>query len=188
MKLFLHAGSGQKTHQHIPISFQPPEWKEIRFDADPSVSPDIVGDITDMRQIPNDHFDAIFCSHTIEHLPAHKASDALCEFLRILKPNGYAIIVCPDLETISQMIAAGKIADTIYESAEGPITPLDMLYGHRASIARGEKFMSHFTGFTIKTLLQALRDARFSSVAGIRWPKGYELWTLASKKRSPRKN
>ena len=79
------------------------------------------------------------------------------------------------------MISAGKIAETIYNSAEGPITPLDMLYGHRASIARGEKFMSHHTGFTLETLSDFLRKAGFISAEGVRWHRGYELWVVASK-------
>jgi ubiquinone/menaquinone biosynthesis C-methylase UbiE len=181
MKLFLHAGSGRKTYEHIPVSFKPPDWKEVRFDIDPTVVPDILGSITDMRQISDDYYDAVFTSHTIEHLYAHEIQKTLREFFRVIKPNGYAVVVCPDLEIISQMITEGKLGSTIYESAEGPITPLDMLYGHGASIARGEKYMSHNTGFTLSTLSQSLRDAGFAFVKGIRLIKGYELWVLATK-------
>src|SRR6266481_9675992 len=96
MKSLLHVGSGKKTYREIPISFEPPEWTEVRLDIDPEVSPDIVSDITNMPSVASDSYDGLFTSHTVEHLYPNQVRDALTEFVRVLKPDGFAIIVCPD--------------------------------------------------------------------------------------------
>lgn len=49
-------------------------------------------DITDI-QFPNDSFDVIYCSHVLEHVPDDKK--AMREFFRILKPNGWAMLLVP---------------------------------------------------------------------------------------------
>lgn len=49
-------------------------------------------DITDIRH-PDNSFDIIFCSHVLEHVPDdHKA---MREMSRVLKPDGWAIILAP---------------------------------------------------------------------------------------------
>lgn len=49
-------------------------------------------DITNI-QYPDHTFDAIYCSHVLEHVPDdHRA---MREFYRILKPNGWAILLVP---------------------------------------------------------------------------------------------
>lgn len=49
-------------------------------------------DITDI-QYPDDSFDVIYCSHVLEHVPDDKK--AMREFLRVLKPNGWAMLLVP---------------------------------------------------------------------------------------------
>lgn len=49
-------------------------------------------DITDI-QYPDESFDAIYCSHVLEHVPDDKK--AMREFHRVLKPNGWAILLVP---------------------------------------------------------------------------------------------
>ncbi len=65
--------------------------------------------------------------------------------------------------------------DVIYTSAAGPITPLDMIYGHNASIARGNQAMRHGTAFTQELLGRDLLDAGFAEVRTTR-TKTYEVW------------
>ena len=48
--------------------------------------------VTDL-QLPDDSFDAIYCSHVLEHVPEDRR--AMGEFYRILKPGGWAIILVP---------------------------------------------------------------------------------------------
>lgn len=49
-------------------------------------------DITDIPY-PDDSFDAILCSHVLEHIPDDRK--AMKELLRVLKPNGWAILQVP---------------------------------------------------------------------------------------------
>jgi hypothetical protein len=83
----------------------------------------------------------------------------------VLKPSGVAVITCPDLQTVCALVADNKLNDAAYNSAAGPITPLDILYGHSAAVAAGHHFMAHKTGFTEKSLTQALQTAGFQSIA-----------------------
>lgn len=60
-------------------------------------SVDVKMDISDI-QYPDDHFDAIYCSHVLEHVPDDRK--AMREFARVLKPSGWAILLVPiDRET-----------------------------------------------------------------------------------------
>ncbi len=52
-------------------------------------------DITDI-QYPDDTFDVIYCSHVLEHVPDDKK--AIREFYRVLKPEGWAILLVPILD------------------------------------------------------------------------------------------
>ncbi len=49
-------------------------------------------DITNI-QFPSDTFDVIYCSHVLEHVPDDKL--AIHELYRILKPDGWAVILVP---------------------------------------------------------------------------------------------
>ena len=49
-------------------------------------------DITAM-EAPDASFDAIYCSHVLEHVPEDRK--AMREFFRVLKPGGWALIMVP---------------------------------------------------------------------------------------------
>jgi 2-polyprenyl-3-methyl-5-hydroxy-6-metoxy-1,4-benzoquinol methylase len=106
----------------------------------------------------------VWSSHNLEHVFAHEVELVLRAFLRVLRPGGQVMIATPDLQSIGEAIGAGRLEDTLYESPAGPISALDMLYGHGASIARGNEFMAHRTGFTAKTLRGKLRAAGFEAI------------------------
>jgi len=135
MKTFLHVGCGPKRKDQTTAGFA--EWNELRFDIDESVQPDLVGTMTDMSSVSSDSVDAIFSSHNIEHLYPHEVPVALSEFLRVLKPNGFAVITCPDLQAVCALVAEVKLTEPAYTSPAGPIAPLDILYGHRPPIGKG---------------------------------------------------
>ncbi|MDP7577905.1 MAG: hypothetical protein QGH99_13275, partial [Pseudomonadales bacterium] len=54
-------------------------------------------------------------------------------------------------------------------------------WGHSSSIKEGNEFMAHKCGFTKKTLMGALTNAGFKSVAGVEMPKYFDLWAVAQK-------
>ena len=90
-----------------------------------------------MSAVDDEYCDAVFSSHNIEHLYPHDVPVALGEFLRILKPQGIAVITCPDLQSVCELVAQDKLTDTAYQSPAGPIAPIDILYGYRRSMAQG---------------------------------------------------
>ena len=181
MPVLLHIGCGPRRKAHTTAGFQGPEWEELRFDIDPSVAPDIVGTMTDMSGVADASVDAIFSSHNIEHLYAHEVEIALKDFARVLRPEGFAVITCPDLQSIAGLVAQGKLIEPIYQSAEGPISPIDMIYGHRAALAQGNHFMAHRCGFTLMVLLAVLRASGLANTVAVARPKSFDLWAVASK-------
>ena len=181
MKMLLHVGCGNKRKDRTTRGFNTEEWWEIRLDIDAAVKPDVIGTLSDMSAVASGSVDALFSSHNIEHLYPHEVPRALREFQRVLKPDGFAVITCPDLRSICARVAEDALLEPAYESPMGPITPLDVIFGHGASIAAGNLHMAHHTGYTRKTLSEALNAAGFKSVAAMERPKFFDLWAIASK-------
>ena len=182
----LHIGCGPKRKDKTTAAFNTPDWHEIRLDIDPSVQPDVIGTMTDLSAVASESVDAIFSSHNIEHLYPHEVPLALEEFLRVLKPDGFFVVTCPDLKSVCALVAQDKLTDAAYTSPAGPIAPIDILYGHRPQMARGNLYMAHRSGFTQKVLDGTLRACGFRSVASLARGKApyFDLWAVASK--SPR--
>lgn len=182
MKTFLHVGCGPKHKGQTTRAFNSPHWAELRLDIDSAVSPDITGTMTDMSSVSSGSVDAIFSSHNIEHLYPHEVPIALAEFKRVLKSDGFAVITCPDLKSVCELVAQNKLTEPAYTSPAGPITPIDILYGHRPQIAQGNVYMAHRCGFTQKVLDGTLRAAGFQAVATMARGRApfFDLWALAS--------
>lgn len=175
---FLHVGCGSKRAASTP--FAGLNWREIRLDIDPVAEPDLIGTITDMAAVENGAMDALFSSHNIEHLYPHEVPLALAEFKRVLKPSGFALITCPDLRSVCAQVAADQLTEAAYVSPAGPIAPIDILYGHRASMQAGNLYMAHRCGFTEKVLVGSLSAAGFSQIASLTRPAAFDLWALAT--------
>lgn len=175
--LFLHVGCGRVNYARLPICFRQTKWKEVRLDIDPAVQPDIVASITDLSMLPDACVDAIWSSHNLEHLHSHEVPLALSEFLRVLKPTGFFLLNVPDMRAIARHILADNLNRPLYPSEVGIITPLDMVFGHQASLQKGLHFMAHRTGFTATTLGEALLDAGFAEVR-VNEGKSWDLWGL----------
>jgi SAM-dependent methyltransferase len=181
-KTLLHVGPSICTIRNTTAGFNDGQWIELRYDIDPSVQPDVIGSMTDMSAVPSNSVDAIFSSHNIEHLYPHEVSITLAEFLRVLKPDGFVVLTCPDLQSVAKLIAEDKLDEAAYQSPAGPIAPLDILYGHRAAMARGNLYMAHRCGFTGKTLIQAFLNADFKrAIATHRESPCFDLWIVATK-------
>lgn len=175
----LHVGCGPADPARLHERFRNDQWRELRLDIDPRVAPDVVASLTDMSAIESGSVDAVWSSHNLEHLRSHEVPLALAEFLRVLKPGGFALVTMPDLQQIAALVADDKLEETAYVSPAGPITPLDCLYGLRTAVAAGNDFMAHRTGFTATTLNKHLRAAGFDSVTISTSPLA--LWAEAVK-------
>lgn len=180
MKTFLHVGCGPRDDRKTTKTFDGGGWRELRLDIDPKVSPDIVGTMIDMSAVADGQVDAVFSSHNIEHLYPHEVGLALAEFVRVLAPDGFVVVTCPDLQAVCALVAENKLTEAAYDSPAGPIAPIDILYGHRKAMEAGNLFMAHRCGFTEKVLSGTLRSGGFASVATMK--RGYpyfDLWGIA---------
>ena len=183
MKRVLHVGCGPQTVVGRHPVFRAGEWEETRLDIEPSVRPDIVASMTEMPMVADASHDAVFSYHNLEHLFPHELRLALSEFRRVLTPGGFLLVMVPDIQKAAAAIAAGDWRTALYESDSGPITPLDVLYGHRAPIARGRSHMAHRNGFVIASLLAWLEAAGFKNAHAKR--SAYDLIAMAYKDHRP---
>ena len=179
-KTVLNVGCGHRLLQRLHPRFQGPDWHEVRLDIDPDMEPDIVCSMTDMAPIPDSSIDAIWSSHNLEHLYRHEVPQALSEFMRVLCPNGLLFLTLPDLQRVAELVADDKAEDQAYVSPSGPITPLDMMFGHGASLAHGHFNMAHKGGFTANSLFRQLVAAGFDE-AVVHRGDAFDLWASAQK-------
>ena len=120
MKRLLNVGGGSKSIQ------LPPEYagfEHVLLDIDPAGKPDIVLDGRELTQLEASRFDAIYCSHNLEHYFRHDVPRVLGGFFHVLKPGGFAQIRVPDLLELMRKVLQGNIdlEDTLYVSPAGPV-------------------------------------------------------------------
>lgn len=177
---FLHVGCGGQTKAGLK-GFNSDDWQEIRFDIDPRVKPDILGTLTDMSQVQSGSMQAVFSSHNIEHIYPHEVPSAMSEFVRVLSDDGFLVLTCPDLQSVCAAVADNRLLEPLYLSPAGPISAIDILYGHRGFMQGGNLYMAHKGGFTYGSLQQSLFDAGFTKVLGCQRPQAFDLWVVACK-------
>ncbi len=51
---------------------------------------------TDLKGVPESHFDVVFVSNLLEHLNSEEIASSLDSFLRVLKPGGRLVVVQPN--------------------------------------------------------------------------------------------
>ncbi len=175
-RLVVNVGCGPRGG-NLPPYFE--GWRELRVDIDESALPDVLADLTDLSPIPTGAADAVWASHCVEHLYAHEVPIALGEFRRILRSDGFACMIVPDLQTIAQHVAADRMHEPLYTSASGPITPHDILFGFGAAISGGNTAMAHRCGFTPGMLERYFRERVFAEVVLRRRIPEFELAAVA---------
>ena len=74
----------------------------------------------------------------------------------------------------------GKNLFKTFLSANLPF-PLDILYGHRNSLASGHTYMAHKNGFTSESLSKQITDASFKSFCIGEMKTAFALWLIAYK-------
>ena len=185
MPSFLHIGCGPHRKDRTTRGFNSEAWRELRLDIDATVAPDIVASMLDMAPVAVGSVDAVYSADNIEHLYPHEVPVALAEFRRVLAAGGFAVIVCPDLQTACALVAEDRLTEPAYVSPAGPIAPLDILYGYRPSLAQGNLYMAHKCGFTERVLTATLQAAGFASIATRRRPERFDLWALATASPQP---
>ncbi len=180
-KKFLHVGCGSQTKSNTTPVLNSDDWEEVRLDIDDKVNPDIVADLIDMSVIDDSSYDAVYSHHNLEHLFLYQVPIALKEINRVLKDDGYLVVSCPDIQSVCKAVAEGNLVNPLYISNAGPISAIDILYGLRSSLAKGNHYMAHNVGFTKELLHQILTDCGFKSTIVAAWAPSYVLWGIAYK-------
>jgi ubiquinone/menaquinone biosynthesis C-methylase UbiE len=164
LKKVLNVGGNSKA---IALPPQYAEFEHLLLDIDPTGAPDILCDARHLTGLEAGQFDAIYCSHNLEHYYRHDVQKVLAGFQHVLKDGGFAQIRVPDIQEVMRItLEKGlDIDDVLYQSPMGPIMVLDVLYGHTGQIERsGQDFFAHKTGFTHKSLIAALTRAGFAKI------------------------
>ena len=174
----LNVGGGSKS---IPIPDHFADFEHLLLDIDPRGQPDVVKDARKLTELAPAQFDAIYCSHNLEHYFPHEVPQVLAGFRHVLKPEGFAEIRVPDLDKVFRTyVEKGlDITDVLYRANIGPVTVRDVIYGWSVEIQRsGQEYYAHRTGFSQTTLADDLTRAGFRQV--YRRPgRAFELNVLA---------
>lgn len=167
IKKVLNVGGGSKK---VPIPNYYADWEHLLLDIDPTVDPDVCMDARELSALPANQYDAIYCSHNLEHYFAHDVQKVLSGFLHVLKQDGFAEVRVPDIGAVMKEVVEKDmdIDDVLYNSEGGPILVRDVFYGYGKQIEEsGVDFYAHKTGFTRKSLARAFKRAGFALVASI---------------------
>lgn len=177
----LNVGGGSKQ---IPIPDHYRGWRHLMLDIDARGGPDIVCDARELTKLPGGQFDAVYCSHNLEHYHRHDGRKVLAGFIHVLKPDGFAEIRVPDLKSVMErVVGAGMdVEDVLYQSPGGPILVRDVIYGWSKQIEQsGQDFYAHKTGFTAPSLREFLRQAGFATALVAERKDAFEVCAFAFK-------
>lgn len=88
---YLNVGSGAHFH---------PGW--VNVDVVPASREVMAVDVRKGLPFGDGIFDAVYCSHVLEHLDRSAAADLLAQMRRVLAPGGLIRVVVPNLEAIAR--------------------------------------------------------------------------------------
>ena len=176
----LDVGGGPREYA-LPPHYA--DWRRLMLDVDANAKPDVLLDARSLATLPAAQFDAVYCSHNLEHYHEHEVAKVLAGFAHVLKaPDGFVEIRVPDLHAVAQaMVAQGRdLGDALYVSPAGPIRVVDVLYGYSRAIEQsGQDYYAHKTGFTRRALRGALEAAGFTRAYRLAPLGPFEIRTLA---------
>lgn len=170
-KLIADLGSGFVTPYMLD------EGKVVTFDIREETKPDVVCDVR-FLPVPNETFDVVHSSHTLEHFSYLTVDKVLREWTRILKVGGELRLRLPNLRWSAKRIAEDMMSPYDYK----------VLYG-------GQEYPKNFHGSgytpnTIKALIESLGLYENIQVkeGEIDGPPGSDSWDMlvkATKKGNP---
>jgi predicted SAM-dependent methyltransferase len=163
LKSVLNVGGGSKN---TPIPDYFTGFRHDLLDIDPRGAPDVVCDARELTRLAAG-YDAVYCSHNLEHYYRHDGLKVLRGFLHVLNDTGFAEIRVPDIAKVVAVLHEKQLDldDVLYESPAGPISAHDVVYGLQTEIEQsGQDFYAHKTGFTPKSLSAFLLEAGFQKI------------------------
>jgi len=135
LKLDLGAGTGRVAEGYTTVDLYAPEA-------------DVQADLGELPY-PDDSVTEIWASHCLEHIAPERVPAVLAEWLRVLAPNGPAIISVPNLDYAARYWLHG----------EDRKVALSLIFGDP-----GAEGAVHRTGWSPRSLRDELERAGFSVV------------------------
>jgi len=162
-KRFLDVGSGSISNQ-VPGYLS--SWERVRLDVDPQCSPELLLDARQLITQTPGAYDAVYCSHNLEHYHRHEAAEVVRGFAHVLKPEGFVHARVPDLIWVMREVVQRNLDldDVLYVAADTqyPILVRDVIYGHHVEIEQsGKDFYAHKTGFSRGTFAKLFVENGF---------------------------
>ncbi|MEE8323232.1 MAG: methyltransferase domain-containing protein [Candidatus Bathyarchaeia archaeon] len=154
-------------NKNIVLPPQYKGWQQVLLDIDPMGNPDVLCDARELMSLSTNEYDAVYCSHNLEHYYRHDVPKVLRGFIHVLKEDGFADISVPDLDAVMKTVVQKEmdIDDILYQLPIGPILVRDVIYGYGVEIEQsGKDFFAHKTGFTPKSLKKILNECGFSHI------------------------
>ena len=145
------------------------DWFIIDMIARPHV--DLVHDVRILPiPIPSNHFDLVYASHVLEHIPWFQIVDFLKELHRSLKTGGEIEIWVPDFEKLAKAYLQNKILDQWYKFNPEK-DPMVWLNGRIFTYGPEEENW-HRAVFDDKYLRKCLKQAGFRHTTRLSKPRG----------------
>lgn len=186
-KMVLHIGAGEKVNNNLFIrNFKAEQWHRTSLDSNPATKPDIISTTYNLSKIDDGSFDGVFSSHNIQLLYAHQADAAFREYFRVLREGGTIVLSTPDLVEVAKGVTKKGLDTELYKSAAGSISAIDIIYGFRPALEKGDVSAGCKTGFSVATLGRKLKDAGFCDIV-VRREK-YNLLASGNKRKNADKN
>lgn len=155
---------GSSDVYHLPPMYA--DYEEVRLDIDEKAQPDILMDARDMQYV--DAFDAVYCSHMLEHLIERDIHQVLRNFWNALVPGGSVTIIVPNLKKVfGDILYYGRdLNDVLYLAGKNEVRGVDILYGFQQFVAEDDRgiYWQHRYGFTPKHLERFLIAHEFEEV------------------------
>lgn len=171
---------GTSITSRLPI-FASADWEEAPVDPDFTTMVAKLLSDGGLRGANQQPLKAIIANHLLPRFNAYEVPKVLAHLYDALDEEGFAIIICPDLQSIIERVLANGLTEAAYQSPAGPITPLDLIFGHQGSIQSGVLSAPHRSGFTTASLTDALQAAGFKTIRTLARPENFDLWGIASK-------
>lgn len=176
-KRVLNVGGGSKN---IPIPATYSGWDHILLDIDKKPGVDIALDARELVNPPLNSmtvwttgsmlgdamYDAVYCSHNLEHYEMWDIPKVLAGFYRVLKPGGTVELHTPNFEEVFRIIDGGAgLDDVAYQAPVGPIRYRDIVFGYEKEIEEsGNPYYCHRTAIRPGYLHAVLEAAGFTDV------------------------
>jgi hypothetical protein len=173
MPVVLNVGGGNKQ---IGISPHFAGWKQELLDIDPRGHPDLCMDARELGILVAGRYDAIYCSHNLEHYHRHHAAQVVRGIAHVMRPEGFVELHVPDVGDVMRRVVQANldIDDVLYVSGGMSILVRDVLYGcHKEIEDSGQGLYAHKTGFTPCALTRLMMECGFAY--HVVWSSHYNL-------------